>query len=343
MAAEPLTVSEFTALLEDRFAAVLNGQAVFAVALSGGPDSMALAHLLNGWAGARGVKIHALTVDHGLRSESAREARQVSDWMASWSDVTHKILTWDGEKPQTRIQEEARAARYRLMEDYCKLHNIRCLFLAHHQDDQAETFLMRLAKGSGLDGLAAMRPVYDFSPDLVLLRPFLSTAKERLVSYCEAGKISYVKDPSNDSDHFARVRLRKSVAALEVEGLTSKRLALTAERLERASSALDILAENAHKTSVIVLNTDRIVYNYRAWADLPLEIVFRILVKGMKMLRPPGEYLPRMEKIESILVDVVSGQNFTKRTLGGLIFERDDGQGTFTLSGENKDKKPPAA
>ena len=340
MAAEPLkndlTPAEFSALLAERFSFALKDN-VFAAAVSGGPDSMALAKLLSGWVKENNKTIHALTVDHGLRPESADEARQVGIWLKDWPNVRHVILKWEGEKPQNRIQEEARNARYQLMSKYCAGEGINHLFLAHHQDDQAETFLLRLAMGSGLDGLAAMRAAQNYG-SLVLLRPFLALPKERLVATCAAMNVPFVNDPSNKSENFARVRLRKSLAALEAEGLSSKRLAMTAERLDRARTALDHIAEKAQISAALSSDTHRIVYRIEALRPWPDEIILRVLVYAMKKLRPAGDHLPRMEKIESLFRDFMSPAPFTKRTLGGLIFERDDKEGVFAVSLENMDK-----
>ncbi len=344
MAAEPpasaLTFDEFSALIDARFFPALEGQGAFAVGLSGGPDSMVLTRLLSDWAGRRGggTAVHAITVDHGLRPESAAEARQAGEWVKDWPHIHHSIMAWQGEKPEKRIQEEARNARYDLMSEYCAGKGIRGLFLAHHQDDQAETFLLRLAMGSGLDGLAAMRPVHNYNSSLALLRPFLGIPKERLLATAASLGIPFASDPSNKSENFARVRLRKSLSALEAEGLSSKRLAVTSERLDRARIALDIIAEKAQNMAVISKDTGRIVYKFNTLLEWPDEIILRVLIQAMKARRPVGEYLPRMEKIESLFRDLMAPAPFTKRTLGGLIFERDDREKHLIVSIENMDK-----
>lgn len=343
MAAEPLqaqaalTADEFNTLINDRFCGVLAGCSVFAAGVSGGPDSMALLRQLSGWAQKRrDTTIYALSVDHGLRPEAADEVRQVAEWVRGWPHVRHVSLKWEGEKPEKRIQEEARGARYDLMGAWCRENGVRHLFLGHHQDDQAETFLLRLAMGSGLDGLAAMRTVQDYGHDLTLLRPFLGVPKERLLATCAAMKVSFVMDPSNKSDHFARVRLRKSLAALEAEGLSNKRLAVTAERLDRARSGLEKITEKAEKSALVTKDTGRVIYNCEALAVWPDEIVLRVITGAMRALRPAGDHLPRMEKIESLFRDFMNSAPFTKRTLGGLIFERDDTEKRLAIQSENK-------
>jgi tRNA(Ile)-lysidine synthase len=132
--------------------------ATVAAGVSGGPDSMAMLWLLSHWAVERDIFIRAYTVDHGLRRESADEARTIGAWVKDWPNVMHEVLVWEGEKPGSRILEEARSKRYALMAAAMKAQGAGYLFIAHHRDDQAETFLIRLAKGSGLDGLVACAP-----------------------------------------------------------------------------------------------------------------------------------------------------------------------------------------
>ena len=328
MAAKPVTLAGFSTIVDSLAVATDSVKAV-AVGFSGGPDSTALAYLLAVWAAPRGIAVHALSVDHGLRKGSAAEAKASGRVLKPYG-VVHQILRWAGRKPKTRIMEEARKARYRLMTDYCVRHGIRHLFLAHHMDDQAETFLIRLAAGSGLDGLAGMKPVSHYH-DILLLRPFLDTAKEDLVATCRAHKLAFVKDPSNSRDRFARPRLRKARAVLEEEGLTSKRLAVTAMRLARAQKSLDQLAEKEYKNSIINKNSKRTVFKLSEFNGLVEEVRFRVLVRAIRDLRPGADYMPRMEKIEALFSDLISPGVFRKRTLGGLIFERDDRKDTLSI------------
>lgn len=311
---KPVSPEEFSASLG---AYLPRKVTAVAVGVSGGPDSMALAWLLSQWSKKSGVQIHALSVDHGLRKESAAEAKKVSKSIAGWPNTKHSVLRWTGKKPKTGVMEAARAVRYRLMGAYCRKYKIKYLLLAHHQDDQAETFLFRLAKGSGLDGLASIRPVQALDEGISLLRPLLSIPKQRLELTCKSQKISYIKDPSNESARFARPRLRK---ALKEEGMSAKRLATTAARLERAQRALEEIANKGFKVSAQGIDSRRIVLSHAKWAKMPEEIRFRILLKAIKALRPGEDYLPRMEKIENLFQDLCRDIPFRKRTLGGLIF-----------------------
>ena len=314
----------------------LAGAEAVAVAVSGGPDSMALCALLDGW--ARGIQIHALIVDHGLRDEAAEEAQGVKQGLEGYQNVKPAILKWTGDKPEAGIQEEARRARYGLMAEYCRENGIAHLFLGHHRDDQAETVLFRLAKGSGLDGLAGMQSVQRYDGRLMLLRPLLGFSKDEIVHTCEQMGVRFFTDPSNANEAFARVRLRQSAAVLAEEGLTAKRLAVTAKRLSRARKALDMVADKVYKQAVFDNNPDRIVFKFDILISEPEEIVLRCVLKALEHLRQEADYAPRMEKVEALVDDLRRSQNapegFRKRTLGGVVFALDDKAGELILSQE---------
>lgn len=177
-----------------------------AVAVSGGADSMALLRLAASWVRARRGKVTALTVDHGLRADSAVEARQVARWCRGLR-VAHVALRWDGAKPATGIQAAARAARYALLEDWCAAHAVLHLLVAHHANDQAETIALRRERGSGEDGLAGMAAIVE-TRRIRILRPLLAVPKARLVATMVRARQGWIDDPSNRDLRFARARLR---------------------------------------------------------------------------------------------------------------------------------------
>lgn len=288
-----------------------------AVALSGGADSMALAHLMKGFCKKKKIELHLLTVDHGLRPESRKEAKQVADWVKNWPGSLHKILTWRGEKPKTRIQEAARNARYELMAAYCKKQKIRHLFLAHHADDQVETFLFRLAKGSGLDGLSVMSETQERN-GLFLIRPCLKWSHRDLVAVCKKNKIPWVDDPSNDSIKYARVRLRQSRKILEQEGLTSMRIVTLAKRIERTRKALEQISEEAWKQSVLNHGSDRIEFDASLFLSYPKEISLRLLQHALEELNRNKKYPASLQKLEEI-TDALYGGVFKAATLGSCV------------------------
>ncbi len=300
-----------------------------AVGVSGGADSMALCHALSDYVQdhAPQTQIYVLSVDHRLREESADEARFVGEIVGNLPNVSHHILVWEqGGDQETRIEERAREARYGLLYGFMARNDIKHLFIGHHQNDQAETFLFRLAKGSGLDGLACMPEVSDVSHngrDFVLCRPFLSEKRTHILDYVAKRSILYIEDPSNKDEHFARVRLRQSMAVLEKEGLTPKRLSLTAKRIKRARDAIDYISDIEYKNAVKVIDTGIVVLETDLLVKQPLEIVIRIILKAMDALKgESGGYGPRLERVENLCEDLVRPEPFRKRTLGGIIFEK---------------------
>jgi len=204
-----------------------------AVATSGGPDSMALLHLLY----KATPKVVALTVEHGLRAESLAEAKTVGDWCKKHK-IEHHILSWCGAKPKTAVHEAARAARYELLENFCRENNILHLTTAHHADDQAETILQRIAKASGPHGLSGVAE-HSFTPHLHLWRPLLNVRKLELVEYCEANRIPFACDPSNENQTYARGRLRGAADVLAAEGLTVENLGRLAQKQKEIVSVLE--------------------------------------------------------------------------------------------------------
>jgi tRNA(Ile)-lysidine synthase len=205
----PLTVDELAAALDA--IGGFEARPGIAVAVSGGPDSLALVLLAKKWARQRGSSAWALTVDHGLRPESAAEARIVADWLAARA-IPHEILVWTGDKPTSGIQEAAREARYRLMTEWCRTHGCLHLFVAHHREDQVETHLIRRRAGSRIDGLAGMSAVRELA-GCRLVRPLLSVPKARLRAVLEEEGQPFLRDPSNLNPVFERARLRAAPEA----------------------------------------------------------------------------------------------------------------------------------
>jgi tRNA(Ile)-lysidine synthase len=204
VAAAPLTLPEFSASL-----AAIGGfeaRPLIAVAISGGPDSMALMLLADRWARAHEGRAWGLTVDHGLRPESADEARTVASWLSARA-IPHEILRWLGPKPISSIQEAAREARYRLLTAWCRGHFCLHLLAAHHLEDQVETHLIRRRAGSGVDGLAGMSAVRELT-GCRLVRPLLTVPRERLAALLAAEGQSFLRDPSNLNPVFERARFR---------------------------------------------------------------------------------------------------------------------------------------
>lgn len=211
-----------------------------AVAVSGGADSMALCLLAQRWAGARGGWVTALTVDHGLRSGSRAEADQVGCWL-NGRGIAHAVLPWIGAKPATGIQEAARVARYRLLARWCADAGVLHVLLGHHQFDQAETVLMRQARGSGVDGLAGMVAVVE-TADVRLVRPLLRTAPSRLRALLTAAGQAWIEDPTNVDPAHARNRVRARLAGLPAGDQAVATVMAASETMGAARAALESAA-----------------------------------------------------------------------------------------------------
>jgi tRNA(Ile)-lysidine synthase len=233
---KPLTLDEFEASLASL--AHFEARPLLAVAVSGGPDSLALALLADRWARARGGEICALSVDHGLRPESGAEALTVKAWMSARS-IRHEVLIWSGEKPRTGIQEAARNARYRLLAGWCRANGCLHLLTAHHRDDQIETHLIRRRARSGPDGLAGMSAVREL-PECRLLRPLLAVPGARLQALLEAERQPFLRDPSNADPAFERTRWR--AATLGAADLWELRAAILGFGYARAADQREVNA-----------------------------------------------------------------------------------------------------
>ena len=272
-----------------------------AAGVSGGADSLALAVLLQVWARARGGKVTALTVDHGLRPESAAEARKVGQILRR-AGIAHRVLTWDGPAPAANIQAEARRRRYRLMEDWCARRGVLHLASAHHQEDQAETLLLRLGRGSGLEGLSAMPSVLERT-DLRILRPLLDVPKARLAATLVPRGIGWIEDPSNQDIRHARVRMRRLAPALAAEGLNAERLAATAGGLGRARAALEACLADLELRAVRLHPAGHAQMAPAVLAPAPDELALRGLAR-LLMSIGGAEYPPRLVRLERLLADL---------------------------------------
>lgn len=242
----PVTAAEAAAWFAD-----LAACKALVLAVSGGPDSTALCLLAARWRAAleNGPALLVVTVDHGLRPEARGEAAAVKRFAVSLG-LPHRTLRWTGAKPVTGLQEAARDARYGLLAATAARAGARYVLTAHTFDDQAETVLFRLARGTGLSGLAGMArvaPLPGGGGEIGLVRPFLDVPKARLIATLQAADVSYAEDRSNRDPRFTRVRLRAALPALAAEGLTAQRLVRLAKRARRADYAIEAAVDELEK------------------------------------------------------------------------------------------------
>ncbi len=289
-----------------------------AVAVSGGSDSMALALLAHDWATRRGGEIAAITVDHGLRAEAAAEARQVGRWLRG-RGIAHRILRW---RPPAGalsggMQAAARAARYGLLADWCRRRGVLHVALAHQQEDQAETLLLRLARGSGLDGLAAMAPIAERA-GVRLIRPLLPIARARLRATLGAARQRWIDDPSNDNPAYARIRMRRLLPTLAAEGLEAARLTATAAHLGRARAAIDDAVADLAATAAAVFPAGYVRLDPDAMRSAPAEVSLRALAHCL-MTVGGGDYAPRLDRLERLHGKMRAGALGGGATLAGCL------------------------
>ena len=286
-----------------------------AVAVSGGSDSLCLVLLASRWADRRGGKVIALSVDHGLRSNARNEVEQVTEWLRP-KGIEHLILSWHGKKPITGIQAAARVARYDLMTRWCRNSHILHLLVAHTLDDQAETFLLRLRKGSGAEGLSAMAEVRETSC-VRLLRPLLGIRKTVLQAVLKSEGQKWIEDPSNRDTAFARVRLRKAMLDeyFDVDSLAKSTIRFGRARLALETSVCKLLARSAliHPAGFAVLSPESFLASSE---EIGLSALGRVISAiGGKFFPPRMEKLKRLYK--GLMNFAMSDMEFLARTLGG--------------------------
>ncbi len=270
---------------------------VLGVAVSGGGDSVALLHLLNGYARSRGIALHAATVDHGLRPEAAREAAMVAAQCRALG-VPHDTLRWTGWDHSGNLQNEARKARYRLLADWARGQGIGAVCIGHTADDLAETFVMRLGRRAGVDGLSAMPAMFD-RHGMRWHRPLLNARRADLRAHLTQRGVTWVDDPSNEDDSFARELARKALAGITDLGVDSAALADVSRHLADARTALDaqmFAAARAHAQ----VQCGAVAMDWQALCDLPTETRRRLLTHTIAWING-ATYAPRSSAVAEVL------------------------------------------
>ena len=317
----------------------LAAEAALVLAVSGGPDSTALLHLMARWRGSLrpAPRLVAVTVDHGLRPEARHEAEAVGRLAATLA-VEHETVCWRGAKPATGIQEAARLARYSLLHAAARRAHARCVVTAHTLDDQAETVLFRLARGSGLSGIAAMAREVPLAvatgrpgsaraaaaDGVVLVRPLLDVPKARLMVTLREAGIAWAEDPGNADPRFTRARLRSLMPALAGEGLTPQCLARLARRVRRSEAALEAFCGFAAARlggAEAGPGVAKVVWNCAEWRLLPEEIALRLLGRAIASIGTEGPVeFGKLEALhEALAAAVAGGAPRFRRTLAGAM------------------------
>jgi tRNA(Ile)-lysidine synthase len=318
----PISDAEAAALFAD-----LGDAQSLILAVSGGPDSTALLWLAARWVARRerGPKLLAVTVDHGLRPESAKEALAVKR-LARRLGIAHRTLRWTGVKPGTGVQEGARDARYRLIASVTRGSHGRHVLTAHSRDDQAETVLFRLIRGSGLAGLRGISRVSPLpgsaAGTVTLVRPLLGIPKSRLLATLAKAGIAFADDPSNRDPRFTRPRLREIMPVLAAEGLGSLRFSTFAHRIGRADSALEHAVDEA-MARLCPGSWPRpgpIVFDVHDYGKLPAEVALRLLGRAVAHAGNEGPVeLGKLEALQAALDAAPTQAVRIRRTLAGAL------------------------
>ncbi|MGJ0426947.1 tRNA lysidine(34) synthetase TilS [Methylocystis sp.] len=295
------------------------------LAVSGGPDSVALMQLCAQWSLRASRHIAVATVDHRLRKEARAEAEEVGRWARALG-YAHHLLTWEEEKPSTRLQERARRARYALLTACARRIGASAIALAHHSEDQAETILFRLTRGSGVAGLAGMARIACHE-DIPLLRPLLDFRKEELEAVCARAGQPFFRDPSNEDESFARVRLRRLAPMLAAQGLGRDSLLRLGSRAARADAALahcaaEMLARALRRDEASCVELDAATL-----CEAPLEILQRVLASAILHIAPTAVIrLERLERASARVAAALTARASVRMTLADVSIEAKDGR-----------------
>ncbi len=286
------------------------------VAVSGGSDSMALLLLADNWARDMGCELRCVTVDHRLRESAADEARFVASRCRELG-VPHETLEWKSKPDSGNLQDTARVARRQLIGNWARRHGIDQILLGHTGDDQAETFLIRLARGSGVDGLASMYEV-ERESGLSWIRPLLNMGRQDLREFLNLFGETWCEDPSNDDDRFHRIRIRKAKRQLEELGLGTATMVGTAERMKRARYALEFATEDLAVRAARPTPFGSVVIDLEPLGQAPEEIRLRLLAHALKWISG-SRYRPRFLSLLNFMDAVMEGR---LATLSGCISAR---------------------
>ena len=308
----------------------------FAAAISGGPDSLALALLSEQYAKENSLKFTAISVDHSLRPDSKNEIKWVEKLM-SRKKIKFVCLKLKGKKPDSNIMAYAREQRYDLLTQYCKRSKIPYLLTAHHLNDEIENFLMRLIRGSGIKGLSSSRRAFKHRRSGVnIIRPLLSFSKKSLIKYLSLKKQKYVVDPTNKDNRFDRSRIRALTTKLISEGLSKSRFANVIDNLKKAEAAIQRSLSEYGKNLVQIRDKSSLVISIKDFIQIPEEIQFRLVVKIVEYVSKKKQK-PRAKSILN-LIKKMTRRDFKSMTVHGCIFAKSGKEIIISLENGRSDK-----
>ena len=293
----------------------LTNKKKFVVAVSGGPDSLALAALTKAYTYCHKSKFFYVLINHNIRKNSLQEAIKVRNLLQK-KQINLKIIS-NKKKIEKNIQGEARKIRYDLLSNFCLKNNIRSLITAHNLEDQVETFLIRLSRGSGLRGLSAMRPKTKIYSKIDLYRPLLDTKKEILIKISKKTFGNFVKDPSNKNLKYLRTKVRNLKKPLEKSGVEYEQIFKSIRNLSDSRDSLDDFLKKEF-SKIIKKKDSEILINLKKFKKHNNEIKMAIVNASIKKLKK-NYYDPRAKKVIN-LIRIIDKKGFKKSTLGGCIF-----------------------
>tara|TARA_B100001057_G_scaffold369471_1_gene373114 strand:+ start:1204 stop:2232 length:1029 start_codon:yes stop_codon:yes gene_type:complete len=290
----------------------------FIVAVSGGPDSLALAFLAKVYSIKNNILCKFFIIDHKIRPESTKEARYVKNLLKK-NFITAKILTWKQKKPSTNIQSLARKKRYELLFNACDKLKIKNILLGHHQDDLFENFFIRLLRGSGLKGLTSLG-LENKIGDKNLIRPLIHQNKKDLMFISKHVFNFYVEDPTNKDEKFQRIRVRKLITELQKNGLDKKKFSNTIKNLKYSDNVVNFYVnENLFKNAFFSKKDNKLILNNKFFKQ-PYEVTFRSFSEAIKLVGKRYHFV-RGKKLEKMISNIDNG-GILKATLGGCIIEK---------------------
>ena len=287
----------------------------YTVAVSGGPDSLALVALVKAYSFTKKIKIRYVLVDHNIRKNSAQEAKQVKNLLKK--NLINLTTVLNKNKITNNIQSSARKIRYEILSNYCKRNKINTLLTAHNLEDQVETFLIRLSRGSGLRGLSSMSSLSKINNNINLYRPLLDVKKKFLIKISKIVYGKYIKDPSNIDSKYLRTRIRNLRKPLKKSGIEYEQIIKSINNLSLSKDTLDIYFKKIFK-DIIKKKGKEILINLKQFKAHNKEIKIAIIHDSIKRLKR-NYYNSRSKKVENLIKNIEKS-SFKKSMLGGCIF-----------------------
>ena len=287
----------------------------YVVAVSGGPDSLALVALTKAYNFFRKTSFYYVLIDHNIRKNSNHEAHKVKKLLKK-ENINLKIFL-NKKKIIKNIQSEARVARYDILSSYCKKNRVKVLLTAHNLEDQVETFFIRLSRGSGLRGLAAMKPLSKLNNQVSLFRPLLDTKKKFLIKISKNIFGTYLKDPSNKSEKYLRTKVRNLKKPLENSGIKYEQIFKSIQNLSLSKMTLDGYFNKIFK-ELIKKSNKEILINFSKYKILSRDTKMALINESIKKLKK-NYYDLRSKKVENLIINIEKSE-FKKNSLGGCVF-----------------------